>query len=299
MYRNSYNTTHSVNFVKSLLFVAALSFGAAACVTLDLRPTKRIEALVFVVEDFNPERNLRYPHTAELEVYRAVRDTFNLDSVLSNVSTPHEKMMRLTDFTAGMKLNLKRDFDHALNLGDLLVRMRSEEKLPQNAPAVLLTGMAQALGFKARTVFLMTNDCQETKEEAGHYITEVWMDDVSRWAMFDPEYNIVPMVGEYPLSALDLQASIINNRPYKFMRNGNEVGKDVRTDYLRYIPHHLFYFASAYDQRVAPDDRVSYDGFTHLLLVPSEVEIPVIFQREYLLESYEVTHNKAWFYAAP
>lgn len=290
---------HTVNAVKSLLAIALLGAGLSSCVTLDLRPTKRIEALLFVVEDFDASRAITYPYSFELEVYRAVRDTFNLDSVLANVSTPHEKVMKLTDFTHGLGLKLKRDFNHDLNVGDLMVEMRSDEKLPHNAPAVLLTGAAQAIGLKARTVFLMTNDCQETKEDAGHFITEVWMDDVKRWAMFDSEYNIVPMVGDYPLSALDLQASIINNRPYRFMRNGSEVSNDVRVDYLKFIPHHLFYFATAYDQRVAPDMPTRHGDFTHLMLVPSEVEIPVVFQRAYLLDAYEVTHNKAWFYAAP
>ncbi len=299
MHVNSFNPYCPVNFVKSIFVSVALSSGVAGCVTLDLRPTKRIEALVFVVEDFDTTRTIRYPHTSDLDVYNDVRDAFNIDSVLANVSTPHEKMTRLTNVVAGLNMPLKRSFDHDLNLVDLLVELRSGDKLPQNAPAVLLTGAAQAIGFKSRTVFLMTNDCQETKEEAGHYITEVWMEDLRRWAMFDPEYNIVPMVGDYPLSALDLQVSITNNRPYRFMRNGREVDEKVRVDYLRFIPHHLFYFATSYDQRVAPDDRLRYEDFTHLLLVPSEVEIPVIFQREYLLDRYEVTHNKAWFYAAP
>lgn len=273
--------------------------GLASCVTLDLRPTKRIEALTFVVEDFDASRTFVYPHTGELEIYRALRDTFNLDSVLAAVSTPHEQVMKLTDFTHGLDMNLKDDFEHDLDVAELMDRMQTDAKLPGNAPAVLLTAAAQSLGLKARTVFLMTNDCQETKKEAGHYITEVWMQEPGRWAMFDPVYNIVPMVGEYPLSALDLQNSITNNRPYRFLRNGNEIGSKERIAYLRFIPHHLFYFAAAYDQRVAPDRRVVYDSLTHLMLVPSEVEIPVIFQRRYLLDGYEVTHNKAWFYSAP
>lgn len=290
---------HTVNAVKSLLAIAFFGAVLSSCVTLDLRPTKRIEALVFVVEDFDASRRITYPYSAELEVYRALRDTFNLDSVLANVSTPYEKVMKLTDFTHGLGMKLKRDFNHELNVGDLMVEMRSGENLPHNAPAVLLTGAAQAIGLKARTVFLMTNDCQETKESAGHFISEVWMDEVGRWAMFDPEYNVVPVVGDYPLSALDLQASIVNNRPYRFMRNGSEVSSDVRVDYLKFIPHRLFYFATSYDQRVAPDNRTRHGEFTHLMLVPSEVEIPVVFQREYPLDAYEVTHNKAWFYAAP
>jgi hypothetical protein len=93
--------------------------------------------------------------------------------------------------------------------------------------------------------------------------------------------------------------SIISNRPYKFVNASGEIEQKARLNYLRFIPHRLFFFATAFDQSPQLTEPVSRNGYTHMMLVPAEIEPPVIFQRRTLLDTYLPIRNRAAFYAQP
>ncbi len=286
--------------MKRVLFFAPLIFLVLqACVPLELRPTKRVEPLVFDVESPDTAFSQLQPYSPEIEVYRSLREVANLDSVVANVSTELDQLLAVTDYVYHLVDGKTSAQPISSNAYDVFLATKNGKRIAEGEDAYLLTAMLQSLGFQARTVFLMTNDAEVTKRKAGHYITEAWIAEQGRWAMADPRFNAVPMIGEFVLNAVDLQASIINNRPYRFERKTGEFTEKERVAYMRFIPHRLFYFASALDQRISPDEPHRFGEYAYMLLVPLEVEIPEYFQRTLALKDYFVIHNRNTFYQVP
>ncbi len=285
--------------MKYLVLLLSTCLVLSSCVVLDLRPTRKIEPLAFDVGEVTDSLALVYPATSELNYYDDFTKTFKLDSLhkLTSVQLDliKEVMHAVHEFSGKPTRKWLAD-EHAL---DLLALRNAGKRLPKGGQAQLLTSALHATGMKARTVFLMTNDAEITKEKAGHYLTEVWVTEQKRWVMADPEYNLIALIGDFSLSALDLQASIIANRSYRFLNREGELSEKEKTAYLRFIPHQLFYFSTSFDQRLSPDEPHTVGTYTHLLLVPNEVETPQFFQRTKSLENYLVIHSKSDFYAEP
>lgn len=286
--------------MKRLLLLAAfVCLFLQGCVPLELRPTKRVEPLVFDVETPDTAFRQLQPFSPDIDIYRSLREAANLDAVIANVSTEIDQLLALTDYVHHLADGKTRAKPITSNAFDVFQALQNNERVAEGEDAYLLSAMLQSLGFQARTVFLMTNDAEVTKRKAGHYITEVWIAEQSRWAMADPRYNLVPMIGEFVLNAVDLQASIINNRPYRLVSKSGEFTEKQRAAYMHFIPHRLFYFASALDQRIAPDEPHLFGEYAYMLLVPLEVEIPEYFQRSLSLKDYFVIHNRNTFYQTP
>lgn len=282
-----------------ILPLAAMLFMLSACVTLDLRPTRRIEALIFDIGEIDTSMAKAFQVPDSAAFHEKLRQSERLDSVLGRVTDDHDRALVLMKWAHGRVGKLRNGLSHYRSGDDVHEALATGKRLGADAPAHLMTAACQSVGLIARTVFVMTNDAQETKREAGHYLTEVWINEPGRWAMFDPRFNIAPLVGDFPLSAVDLQMSIINNRPYRFTRWGADLSEKDRVDYLRFIPHRLFYFATPFEQRQEGDQERSNGEYTHLMLVPLEIDPPVIFERQMLLDTYRVTRNRTQFYPEP
>lgn len=281
------------------ILVSLIAFLLPSCVILELRPTKRVEPLVFEIEIPDTAFRQLQPYSAEIDVYRSLRLEAGLDTLLSNTQSELDQLLALTDYVYQHSDGNARSRPITNNAYDTFTALKSGENIAEGEEAYLLTALLQSAGFQARTVFLMTNDAEVTKRKAGHYITEAWLPEQERWAMADPKYNLVPMIGDFVLNAVDLQSAIINNRPYRFIGKSGEFSEKERIAYMRFIPHRLFYFASALDQRMSPDEPHSFGEYAYMLLVPLEVEIPEYFQRSLSLKDYFVIHNRNTFYQQP
>ncbi len=281
------------------ILVLLFTVGLSSCVVLELRPTKRIEALGFEATPVDSSVQIMYPFRCQLGNGDVLFSGYRLDSILAGTQSNLERILRLTD-DVHRRLDghtTRSEFD--LNAAEILVWLDSGRAVPAKHHATLLTALAQASGLPARTVFLMTNDAPHVNKGAGHYITEVWFEELNQWMMADAEFNVVPMVGEAVLSAVELQSAIINNRPYAFYNAQGKVSEAQRVAYLKFIPHKLFYFAVSFDQRVAPDEPYTFGEYTHLMLVPLEKEVPELFQRRRLLNTFYPISSKTTFYQRP
>lgn len=288
-----------VALLRISILVGLISTGLSSCVVLELRPTKRIEALGYDASGADTSLHVVYPFRCLLGDGDVLFSGYRLDSILAGSQNNLESVLRLTD-DVHRRLDgrtTRKDFD--LNAAEVLVWLDSGRAVPVRHHATLLTALVQASGLPARTVFLMTNDAPHVNSAAGHYITEVWFEELNKWMMADAQFNVVPMVGEFVLSAVDLQSAIINNRPYAFFNAKGKVSNAERVAYLRFIPHKLFYFAVSFDQRVAPDVPYTFGEFTHLMLVPLETDVPELFERRRLLDTFYSTTSKPTFYQRP
>lgn len=270
-----------------------------SCVILDLRPSTKIETLEFDKTPPPDDFKFCYDTTESTSGRLHLVSAYRLDSVTDGSATDLERVVRLTNLTAqliGPKLG--KEF-HNGDLERTLDQASKGKKLPVDAHARVLTAFLKALGMQARSVFVMTDDAALKRSGSGHTITEVWLRDAKKWCMADPRFNIIPMLGEFPLNAVELQAAIIENRDYKFFDLSGEKSDDAVIDYLEFIPHRLFYFVTEIDQRSMPVEPCEINGKNHVILVPNGRDVPPYFQRDYLLDDHHVIRSKEAFYAAP
>lgn len=293
----------------SLLFVLLSTLFLASCVLLDLRPSTRIEALTFQEDKRDSTFVFCYDdsgadslHEAWVEACRKSPWMVGLerpDSLIATSQTDLERALILCNFTHGMLGNKSNSEFLEGPIIPAIERNRQGKRMQRDLPAKALTFFLRSVGMQARTVFVMTDDAALKRSGSGHSLTEVWLEDVGKWCMLDPEFNLLPSLDELPLTALEFQQAIINNRPYKLIDCYGEKTEKEMVKYLSFIPHRLFYFITRVDQRELGNGSCTASGKRHVMLLPNERDAPPYFQRDLLLEDHYVLRASSDFYRPP
>ncbi len=191
-----------------------------------------------------------------------LREKYKLDEVVGtgdNLS----KALKLMEW-------LNRHVNHRGDFASALPKVY--EKLPKNAIGILeysydmgqdrgincymlaitLTESCLSVGLKSRVVSL---NPMNPYDHDNHLVSMVWIDSLSKWVMFDPQYNayLMDTEGNYlnPWEIRDLlcrNKTIIANDELRY----NGVKYDI-TKYLNYLAKNLFYIQTP-----------SYSGFNSI-----------------------------------
>lgn len=293
----------------SFALIPLFSLFLASCVLLDLRPSTRIEALTFEEDKSDSTFVFCYDqmggdslHKAWVEACRKSPWMVGLerpDSLIAASKSDLERLLLLCNYTHGM-LGKKENSEFLEGpLIPAIERNRQGKRMQRDLPAKALTFFLRSVGMQARTVFVMTDDAALKRSGSGHSLTEVWLADIGKWCMADAEFNLLPVLEELPLTALEFQQAITNNRPYKLLdRYGEKSEKEV-VKYLSFIPHRLFYFVTRVDQRPVGSGSCTASGKRYVMLLPNERDAPPYFQRDLLLEDHHVLRASSDFYRSP
>lgn len=88
------------------------------------------------------------------------------------------------------------------------------------------------MGLKARIIGLMTKDVETTKYGAGHVLLEAYLDDLKKWALFDGQWDAVPMINNIPLNAVEFQKAIVENYDELDIRTSSGISKRHYVDWI-------------------------------------------------------------------
>ena len=144
---------------------------------------------------------------------------------------------------------------------------------------IVTAACLNALGFKARTLGLQTKDVETAESGAGHVLTEVWLNDLQKWAMLDGQWNAMPVLNNIPLNAVELQKAIVTN--YDSIEIKSLSASD-RVNYIEWISPYLFYFVAPFDNREILNSKpFEIEGKSHLMLVPTGAKEPKKFQKKW------------------
>ena len=134
--------------------------------------------------------------------------------------------------------------------------------------SVVMAGVAQAMDMPARVVGLKTRHAASARSGAGHVVAEVWLDDLEKWAVADPQFGYVFMSGGVPLNAVELGEALARGPgSVEVLSADGPVGWLRKTNSLLFIGPYLFHFDSFYDQRVfLPEEERRAKG--GMMLVP-------------------------------
>ncbi|GAA3935974.1 transglutaminase-like domain-containing protein [Hymenobacter algoricola] len=154
--------------------------------------------------------------------------------------------------------------------------------------SIVVVGTLTALGIPARPLYLKTADVETRREGAGHAVAEAWLRDQQKWVMVDGQWDVVPMLNDTPLNAVELQAALVNKTPgLHVVTSSNTKAKA----YFSWVSDYLYYFDTVLDTRFGV--KTSPSG---LMLVPKGAKNPTIFQHGKAISRMRYTHSVGTFY---
>ncbi len=164
--------------------------------------------------------------------------------------------------------------------------------------SLVMVGASQAVGMPARVVGLKTRHAATARSAAGHVVAEVWLEDIGKWVVVDPQLGYVFMSDGVPLNAVELGEKLAQGpRSVEVLSAEGPVGWFRKNQYILFMGPYLFHFDSQYDQRVfLPQNERIIGG---LMLLPEGAPELKVFQRRYPLLWDYYTSSVDAFYVIP
>jgi len=157
--------------------------------------------------------------------------------------------------------------------------------------SVVTAASAAALGLPSRVLELKTADAETREHGAGHVAAEVFLPDLGRWVLVDSQWGVIPTHAGTPLSGLELRLALDSGAA---VASSCAVSEATVHDYLTWIGDYLFYFSVQLDNR-----SFGPPGGAKLMLGPTGVEAPTVFQRRFPILDTRYTRSARAFYPQP
>lgn len=272
----------------------------SSCTLIHLTPSKKIQQLEFSNEAENENYNFVYQNMENSPELATINKLYRLDSVANLGNSEFEKILQLLKWTNSRWAHSGSNQPSKSNTITILEEANEGKKFRCVEYGIVLRSVLASNDFKARTLGLKTRDVEVTRLGAGHVLTEVWSAQYNKWFMLDAQFNVVPVLNNIPLSAVEFQNAIVQHKDFKLVDVNGEVGSKRKKKYMAFVPHYLYYFDYKFDQReVAYDSLYKVNNMGFLMLVPVGAKKPTVFQRKHEMDYYEYTSVLNDFYRKP
>jgi transglutaminase-like putative cysteine protease len=155
--------------------------------------------------------------------------------------------------------------------------------------SIVIVGALTSLGIPARPLNLKTADVETRRGGAGHAVAEAWLRDQQKWVMVDGQWDVVPMLNDTPLNAVELQAALAAKAPGLHIATSSSETKSK--GYFSWLADYLYYFDTPLDTRYGV--KAAPSG---LMLVPLGAKNPTVFQHDTPIHRMRYTHSVSTFY---
>lgn len=272
----------------------------SSCSVLQITPSKKIISIEFSDEPANEKYQFIYQNIENSPDLLTIKQLYGLDSVANLGNSEFEKILHLLKWTNNRWVHSGSNEPSKSNTITILKEASEGKKFRCVEYGIVLRTVLASNDIKARTLGLKTRDVETTKYGAGHVLTEVWSTQFNKWFMLDAQFNIVPVLDNIPLNAVEFQNAIIQRKNFKLVDIDGEVESKLAQGYMDFIPHYLYYFDYAFDQReVAYDELFKVNDKGYLMLVPLGAKKPTVFQRKWPMNYFEYTNSMNDFYRKP
>jgi hypothetical protein len=252
------------------------------------------------LEKKDPRIKFTFADTAGNTYLRTLREQYKLADLVKNAATDKEKVLMVLNWTHDQ---WQHNGDNQPSQPDALTILREAKEGKQFRCVeygTVLCMALQSLGIPARKLGLKTADVETRPYGAGHVLTEVWLADLHKWVLADGQFNIIPVLNDTPLNAVELQQAIATEKPVRFINIDGAVNKKYREKYIGFVTQYLFYLDAEFDQRNIPTAfKNKIDGKPSIMLVPIGAKNPTVFQIKYPLNYFVYTNSLKDFYAEP
>ena len=158
----------------------------------------------------------------------------------------------------------------------------------------VLSGCLNSLGLKSRVIYLHPEDVETRTESPVHVIVEVFLPFYDKWVYADAQWDLIPMLNDVPLNAVEFQESLFQVQPDLRFAGLTEATFE---EYTSFVAEYLYYFNTFLDHRHAGSE-VQNKSKKIVMLFPIGVNKPRTIQG-YRLKQIYYTNSLAEFYQNP
>jgi hypothetical protein len=157
---------------------------------------------------FVDDRAVAFASQPDVSELRAIRERYHIPSLLDNSTSQITELATLNDWVRRQWIhgtNGPVNLQH-FNAIDIIENARKGAQYWCQIASMVFTQTALSMGYQARILSLSLD-----KGEPGHAVTEVWVDDLNKWVVFDTDFNLyyVDKFGS-PLNGLELHRVLIS-----------------------------------------------------------------------------------------
>lgn len=256
----------------------------------------RISILTFDIENKNPDYIFWYEDNRNNKYLDSLRAKYPIDNLIQNAKNDTEKAQLILNWVHrqwrhnGNNVPIKNDAISILDEAKTGKMFRCVEY------GIVASACMNAAGLKARTLSLKTKDVETTKSGAGHVLLEVFLNDLDKWVLLDGQWDIMPVLNNVPLNAIEFQQAITEN--YQELEIWSMSGISKRM-YVSWIYPYLYYFSFNFDNREGIENRKTVNNKNSLMLVPLGAKNPTIFQIINKINNCVYTNSLLDFYRKP
>jgi hypothetical protein len=262
--------------------------------------SKEVQTLEYLSEAENANYSFVYKNMDNSPDLVTLKTLYSLDSVVDSQNPEFENILHLLKWTNGRFRHDGSNKPSQPNTLTILKEASEGRRFTCVEFATVLRTVLASHDFKARVVGLMTKDVETTRYGAGHVLTEVWSTQYNKWFLLDPQFNIVPVLDNVPLNAVEFQNAIAQKSDFQLMDVNGRVSRKRERSYLSFITPYLYYIDTRFDQREVHFDSLLFvNGKVGLMLVPVGAKNPTVFQRNTPINRAEYTNNINDFYRKP
>jgi len=273
--------------ISSLLFL--LSYVPTESVEFELLSHGGVSCIKF---------NTVHTHT---QYWDQLRQDYKLDELVVDCKSDLDRAMTVMHWVSTL---WKHNGDNVPTQSDPLYLLDQVINHHQNFRCVeyakVTRGCLIALGLPCRILGLKTEDCQTRDYGAGHVVCELYLKDLNKWIMLDPQFDVVPFLDDVPLNAVEFMHALdIKSSQIQLLSLDKErlagLGyswNDISVQYYNFIGQYLFYF----DTPVNLYDLYEQTTGLGVMLVPVSAPNPVVFQNTRSLDYLMYTHCVSCFY---
>ncbi|WP_242916198.1 transglutaminase-like domain-containing protein [Pontibacter liquoris] len=255
------------------------------------------KALAFDTKSKVPAYTMQYEKNAGNPYLNTLREQYQLDALVAGAVNDTEKALRMVHWVHqqwqhnGMNEPSKPD---ALTI---LSEVKEGKQFRCVEYGIVTTACLNAIGLPARTMGLKMKEAETIEFGAGHVLLEVYLPDLQKWVLLDGQFDVMPVLNNVPLNAVEFQQAIASNYDQLEIRSLSGASK---AQYANWVYPYLYYFDVKFDNREGADfTREKVDGKQSLMLVPTGARQPKVFQRIKPIDYCKYTNSVADLYAPP
>ncbi len=237
--------------------------------------------------------SLVYEDISQWEHLADLRKTYQLDSLIEDCKTDFDKIVKIQSWVQSRWVHDSNNAPKTNNAIYIIQQAEEGERFRCVEYSFEAGQCLASLGFRVRGLGLMTKDISEVKYGGGHAVNEIYLDDLEKWVIIDPQYDVISMSNGIPLNAAELQKLIAEDKDFEILNPNNATTK---SEYEVWVAPYLYYFISTLKgESLSVKDRV-LGNKKQLTLYPVGAEQPTYFQKIFSLNTSYYTHSLNDFY---
>lgn len=269
-------------------------------IVLTIKNRLELERIHFDTKKMNTALKFVYEKGTNNPYLQKLKTEYPIDSVAARGHSDIEKAQYISSWVSSLWQHDGMNEAKPSDAISILEQVKQGQRFRCVEYGIVTTACLNALDLPSRTLALKTKNAETTPSGAGHVLMEVYLQDLNKWAMIDPQWNAIPYLNGMPLNAIELQEAVTKKKNV-IVKFGGQVSDADQSQYIAWIYPYLYYMSISFDNRenLQSEDRLKINDKTQIMLVPIGAKNPTVFQRKFLINYCLYTNSIQDFYRKP